>query len=80
MRESEKIALSVTKVGFFLLMCVHRRRYLKICKSVAAIQNAGRMYLAKCELRRRRVQMLDVERVKKIKVYLRNFKDKARLD
>jgi hypothetical protein len=38
------------------------------------------MYLAKCELRRRRVQMLDVERVKKIKVYLRNFKDKARLD
>ena len=28
-RETEKIALSATKVGFFMLMCLHKRRYLK---------------------------------------------------
>jgi hypothetical protein len=38
------------------------------------------MYLAKCEVRRKRIEMLDVERVKKIKVYLRNYKDKAKLE
>lgn len=36
-RETEKISLSVTKVGFFMLMCVHRKRYLKTYRSICKI-------------------------------------------
>ena len=79
-KETEKIALQTTKVSFFLLMCVFRKRYLKIYQKVCRIQRAWRVYLAKCELRRRKIANLDIERLGKIKIYLRNYKDKARLN
>ncbi len=49
-RETDKVALSVSKVGFFMLMCIQRRRYFKTCKSIRMIQNLGRIYLARSEL------------------------------
>jgi len=78
--ETEKIASSTSKVSFFMLMCLHRRRYLKTYENITTIQSAWRIYKAKQEVRRRKVANLDINRVKKIKVYLKNYKDKRKLD
>ena len=36
-RETDTVALSVTKVGFFMIMCLQRRRYLKTYQSIRMI-------------------------------------------
>lgn len=37
LRETSKVAVQVEKVNYFLLMCLHRRRYKKVYKKVSKI-------------------------------------------
>ena len=79
-KEIKRIANSIQKVNSFVKMWINRRRYLQKRRAIILIQGQWRVYLAKKVLNQHRIERLDVDRMKRMNIYLRHFKDKTKLN
>ena len=79
-KEIKRIANSIQKVNSFVKMWINRRQYLQKRRAIILIQGQWRVYLAKKVLNQHRIERLDVDRMKRMNIYLRHFKDKAKLN
>jgi hypothetical protein len=61
---------SVVRVHSFLLMLIHRRRYLKLKHSSTLIQSRCKQYLARMKVRRLRQEKIDAEKTRRLEKHL----------
>lgn len=73
-------AEGVIKVSNFLHMWLHKRRYRIARQRIILIQTQYRLYQRRKQRVQARIALLDEERVKRMEIYCRHFKDKQRLN
>ena len=61
---------SIIRAKSFLLMIIHRNRYLKLKSAAAVIQGRCKQYLAKTLVKKLRQERIDEERRKLLEKYL----------
>lgn len=69
-KEIARIASGTVKVSALLRMWIHRRKYNKFLNATLRIQAAYRRHRARTE---KRLDRLNEDRLKRIKIYLRHF-------
>jgi hypothetical protein len=75
MKEIGKMAQGSVKVHWFMLMCVHRRRFKRKQAAITKIQCMFRVSLAKREMSKRKIDKLGVKKVRQMTTFLKYHSD-----
>lgn len=75
MNEIKQYMQNVKKVKRFLLMVVHRRRFLKRRAAIKLVQRYTKSYVAWKETRKELVEERDFKKVEALKFYIRKASD-----
>jgi hypothetical protein len=79
MKEIGKLAQGSVKVHWFMLMCVHRRRFKRKQVAITKIQNMFRVSLAKREMSKRKIDKMGARKVSQMTTFLKYHNDKELL-